>query len=48
MDHVVLGFGVGNQPIDDPYVVTFSWMFKSAPEIVSSFTSSLGFPNLAC
>ena len=33
MDHVVLGDGIGDQPVNDPYVVTFSWMCSS--ELVS-------------
>ena len=47
MDHVVLGIGVGDQPVDDPYVSTFSPTFKRASELVSSFASSVGFPHLA-
>ena len=33
MDHVVLGDGIGDQPVNDPYVITFSWMCSS--ELVS-------------
>jgi hypothetical protein len=44
MDHIVLGNSVGDEPVDDPYVVTLSWM--SAAEPVSRSTSSVGFSYL--
>jgi hypothetical protein len=34
MDYVVLGNGVGDKPVDDLYVVTFSRMLKNASELV--------------
>ena len=33
MGHVVLGNGVGDQPVDDLYVATFSTMLKTAFEL---------------
>ena len=46
MGHVVLGNGVGDQPVDDLYVATFSTMLKTAFELVSPSTSSVGFSYL--
>ena len=48
MDYVVLGNGVGDQPVDDPYVVTFSRLLKRAFELMSPSTSSVGLPYLVC
>jgi hypothetical protein len=48
MDHVVLGNGVGDQPVDDLYVFTFSRMLKSTFELVSPSTSSVGLSYLVC
>lgn len=46
LDCFVLGNGFGNQPVNDSYVITFSWM--SVPEFVSPFTSSVGLSYLVC
>ena len=48
MDHSVLGNGVGDQPVDDLYVVTFLTVLKTAFELIPPSISSVGFSYLVC
>ena len=43
-----MGNGVGDQPVNDLYVFTFSRMMKSAFRLISPSTSSVGLSYLVC